>query len=118
MDISNFLAVHWNWISGAPVAFIVWTLMVAAATIAGTRTMMGDALEAARERAQGALEEASRLRGDKSQLLERLEQYGDDIQKIQADLAARGRIHVSDRPPGPEDSPSGPNDLWVTTKSK
>jgi hypothetical protein len=84
------------------------------ARLFGTPLMraLGGALEASRERLAGAKDEIGRLRGEKDELLRRLETHGEDIAALKKDLAALPRIHVSDRPPGPGDTVHD-GDLWI-----
>ena len=112
MDIAKFLDQHWQVISSSPLPFVLFAVIIVAATFALTRVLLNGALEASRERLGGAKEEIARLQGEKGELIKRLETHGEDIATLKKDLAALPRIHVSDQPPDPN-KPMRDGDIWV-----
>jgi mannitol-specific phosphotransferase system IIBC component len=88
MDPVSILARNWDTITAAPLAAF---LLVAAGLAIGftiARLIAKETVAAARERASGAMEALDRLKGEKGELLKRLETHGEDIAKIRAELAA------------------------------
>jgi hypothetical protein len=97
MDIGTFFTEHWAWVTAAPVAFVVWTLLAISVTVAITRALLGAALETSRERLEGAKDENRRLKGEKSDLMQRLERYGDNVDRVEAAMTASPHVPVSKR---------------------
>jgi hypothetical protein len=111
MDLPTWLAHNWELVSQNLLTLSIFAIVVAAVAVGITRAVMGAALEAARERLGGAQDDIARLKEEKSELLHRLQQHGEDIEKLKADLAALPRVHVSSRAPRPEEGKGG--DLWA-----
>jgi len=114
--MNDFLNEHWSVITSAPLTFIMFALIVGSGVFAFTKTVLGGALEAARERLEGAKEEIARLKDHREELVKRLETHGEGIKEIKAALDAAPRIHVSEDPP-----PSGygkDGDVWLQTSKE
>jgi hypothetical protein len=117
MDPLSIIAQNWNTITAAPLSAVLLVIAGLVLGIGITRWIGKDTLEAARERVAGAREEVERLRGEKGDLLKRLEGHGEDIAQIKTELAALPRIHASTRPPGPGDMGKD-GDLWVVYQDR
>ena len=114
MDIASFAKEQWQALATAPLAFFLFAVVLIPIVASVTRAVMGGALDAARERLQGTKDEIKNLKAEKNALLQKLESHGEDIASIKTELAAMPRIHVSDRPPGPNDGKDG--DLFVVVE--
>lgn len=115
--MSDYLKDNWDVVAADPLTFVLFALVLISASVAVTRTLLGHALEASRERVAAAHDEVARLRGEKSELLKRLEDHGDSITSIRAELAALPRHHVSEGPP-PPDGEFRDGDLWLQVEPK
>lgn len=113
MDPVTVIRENWTTIAAAPLAAFLLLAVGFALGFGLSRLICSNTIEAARERSAGAIEEVGRLRGEKGDLLKRLEGHGDDIAQIRSELAALPRIHASTRPPTPDD-PGKDGDLWIT----
>ena len=101
MDIASFAKEQWQALSSVPLTFVFFAIVLIPLVATVTRTILGGALDAARERLQGAKDEIQNLKAEKTTLLQKLEGHGEDIASLKTELAALPRIHVSDRPPEP-----------------
>ena len=114
--MAEFLKEHWSVITSTPLTFILLALIVGSGVFAFTKTVLGGALEAARERLKGAKEEIARLKDHREQLVNRLETLGENIDDIKTSLAAAPKIHVSEDLPPPGFGKDG--DLWLKILKK
>jgi len=103
--------------SGNLQTFLLFGIILVPVTVAVTRAVLGGALEASRERLAAAQEDVARLRGEKSELLNMLEEHGESISDIKAELARVPRHFIGEGPP-PEQGDFRPGDLWITTSDK
>lgn len=111
MDLPTWLSQNWELVRQNLLALLILAFVVAGLAAVITKAVIGGALEASRERLAAAQDEASRLKGEKSELLKRLQQHGEDIDKLKSDLAALPRVHVSNRAPQSAEGKHG--DLWA-----
>lgn len=114
--MGEFLKEHWSVITSSPLTFILFALIVGSGVFAFTKTVLGGALEASRERLEGAKEEIARLKDHREELVKRLEAHGEDMKDIKEALAAAPKIHVSEDPPPPGFGKHG--DVWLQTSKE
>lgn len=110
-SIADFLSENQKTVREAWLAFLVFGVLVAVASVYITRAVMGGALEAARERLQKAQEDVARSQGAKDALSERLDAQDKRIAELRNELATRPRIHIS--PDGPDPKVFKEGEVWL-----
>lgn len=107
MDLASFLKEHWQVITVAPLTFFLFGVAIVSTTALVTRVLLAGALDAARERLQGAKDEIQNLKAEKNSLLQKLECHGEDIASLKTELASMPRIRILDRLPLPGEGKIG-----------
>lgn len=108
MAIVNWLEIQWSAVIAAPFSYIALAYIVWVSAAKLTRMKLGDEAAAAKERAEMYKQKNIDLESDRSSLLTKLEEHGEDIAKVKADLDVRPRIYVQKEEP----TNARDGDLW------
>ena len=112
--MAEFITKHWNVITSAPLTFVLFAVIIIPSVIAITKSVLGGALDAARERLAAYKDEVERLKSHEDELVKQLQAHGLKIEEIEASLAAAPKIHVSPEPPKEGFGKDG--DIWLQYK--
>jgi hypothetical protein len=97
--MTEFLRENWTVVAEHALLFLVFAGIVISITAAVTRAVLGGALTTSKERLALAREDIDRLRGEKDDLLRRIEQIDDSIVDVRRELQALPRNVISEGPP-------------------
>ena len=109
--MTKFIEQHWPIIIANPLTFVLFGIIVFVIGFTFAKIFLDGALSACKERLAGAKDEIEKLKADENLLLKKLEQHGDDINEIKAELASQPKIIVSADQPALESAKEG--DIWL-----